>query len=571
MKKFIISMVFIVSMWCSYCLAAGEVPVLSQIEYDIKVNSNGSINVTELWKISELNSNVINMNLQIQDLKFSDVSDIKITRGATNFESGDYNKENIKTGNYTVNNDNGKVNILCGIGRYKDISISYTVKDRVTLYEDCADLELLLLDRSNGIIANSINGKISYPTKVNKNTDVYAWKMFADINYEIENKDLEKVVFDANGINEDGVRVRVLMPNSKFQSVSNIIGKLKLEEIISEEKDLVFSSNLKNTVVKFLIALVEGTILVVIISKTFKYIKEFGKLFKNEPVKKIKYSRELPYNGITPGQAAFTKDVNLLKIGDVFSAALLNMKFKGIIDITYRGETNNLDNAYIKILEISPELEVEEKPVFDFLVDCMDKFQKADLSISLKMLQKYISHTTSDVSKLKKEMQETIKHSISSYNPKADKTVNRRTKAIVVYVGIVILALIIPGFLFDLFTLRAWILIISLINIMFCTNIVVRTNILGEEGIAHKEKLKALERYMLDFSKFKHQGVPELSIWEFYLIYAMAFGISKNVLDQISACYPNLEETNFMDNYIAARNIEMCNFKNSFLMSTSSK
>ena len=49
----------------------------------------------------------------------------------------------------------------------------------------------------------------------------------------------------------------------------------------------------------------------------------------------------------------------------------------------------------------------------------------------------------------------------------------------------------------------------------------------------------------------------------------MGFGITKQVLEQIIACYPNLGDTSFIQSYDICNHMLKCNFKRSFLFATS--
>ena len=62
-----------------------------------------------------------------------------------------------------------------------------------------------------------------------------------------------------------------------------------------------------------------------------------------------------------------------------------------------------------------------------------------------------------------------------------------------------------------------------------------------------KEKLKGLKKYMEDFSMMKEKSVPELILWEKYLIYATVFGIADKVLKQLKVVYPQLTDTEYLN------------------------
>ena len=71
---------------------------------------------------------------------------------------------------------------------------------------------------------------------------------------------------------------------------------------------------------------------------------------------------------------------------------------------------------------------------------------------------------------------------------------------------------------------------------------------LTQKGMDFKEELEGLKRYMEDFSMLDKREVPELVIWEKYLIYATVFGIADKVLKQLKVKYPQLSDEEYLRN-----------------------
>ena len=103
MKKSIITFVFLITLCCSFSFSAERLPEFGGIDFDIKLNSDGTMDVIETWNMIELYSNVLKINVQTNA---EQVSDIKVFRKSeetiVDFISGDYKEDTIKTGNYTV-------------------------------------------------------------------------------------------------------------------------------------------------------------------------------------------------------------------------------------------------------------------------------------------------------------------------------------------------------------------------------------------------------------------------------------------------------------------------------------
>ena len=71
-----------------------------------------------------------------------------------------------------------------------------------------------------------------------------------------------------------------------------------------------------------------------------------------------------------------------------------------------------------------------------------------------------------------------------------------------------------------------------------------KLNILTQTGVDEKNKWDAFQKYMEDFSLLKEKEIPALVLWEKYLVFATAFGISEKVLKQLKIVYPQIDDIN---------------------------
>lgn len=56
-----------------------------------------------------------------------------------------------------------------------------------------------------------------------------------------------------------------------------------------------------------------------------------------------------------------------------------------------------------------------------------------------------------------------------------------------------------------------------------------------------------LRNYLLDFSTFQDRKVADLALWDRYLVYATAFGISKEVAEQLALAQPQVTDEQWLD------------------------
>ena len=78
----------------------------------------------------------------------------------------------------------------------------------------------------------------------------------------------------------------------------------------------------------------------------------------------------------------------------------------------------------------------------------------------------------------------------------------------------------------DSFKIYLLILLLSVISLVFLYNNKKRT----VEGTYEYKKWKAIRNYLRDFGSFNDKEVPEIELWEKYLVFATLFGCSKKIL-----------------------------------------
>ena len=72
---------------------------------------------------------------------------------------------------------------------------------------------------------------------------------------------------------------------------------------------------------------------------------------------------------------------------------------------------------------------------------------------------------------------------------------------------------------------------------------------LTESGQTYAGECLGLKRYMEDFSNFSDRGALDLVMWNWYLVYAAAFGISDKVAREFARAYPEVNDPRWLDTY----------------------
>lgn len=71
--------------------------------------------------------------------------------------------------------------------------------------------------------------------------------------------------------------------------------------------------------------------------------------------------------------------------------------------------------------------------------------------------------------------------------------------------------------------------------------------VLTDQGQDIAGRTLGLKRYMEDFSNFTDRGAADLALWDWYMVYAAAFGISDRVMRELAKAYPQVNDPAWLD------------------------
>lgn len=476
--------------------------------------------------------------------------------------------------------------ILGGTRKYE---ISYTIKDAIANYDDCSELYWKFVGEDFEINAKKITGTITLPQNVDKKSDIKVWGHTEDLNGEIHVTGKDKVEFEINRFRHGRfIELRIAIPEEISIYSSRSYNKT-LQDIIDEETVWAEEANRKRERKQFLtniVAIVICTIAFIIDALIIKQIiknKEKLKILKKyKPTQKFEYFRDIPKENATPAEALYllhsrTNGFYNSEIGNVFSATLLNLSLKKFIEFEVTKNEKNKEKITIKIVDgynIENLANKDEKAIFEFLVRACKK----DKSITAKELEKYIKSNSSKVVSLKSKIDRGTEQTLVNNGEFDKKSSNEKEKYIAGLVGYIFLIIfaIITSFIFGIvissITLIGTLslILVSIIGLIYNLKVQNNINVYTQNGVDEQEKWKGLKKYMQDFSMLDRREIPELAIWEKYLVYATAFGIADKVLKQLKIVYPEIESMNNFNTGIYMGMMMNTSFSSSFSNAISS-
>ena len=563
LKKYIFSILFLFSLFLLWNTAVYASDLeLNDLKYDVTLNENGTANVTEFWDISIEDTNTLFKTFEMDRAKFSGITNVSLVE-TTNGIRKDFTR--INTEKYHVDKNcfyaliNSKKQFEIAWGVHEDDSyakrtfeMNYTIIDAVKNYADCSEFYWQFISKNSAIPAKKVTGTITLPSDVLVDEDFRVWA-HGPLNGNIIKTSNNTVSFEvANLSSNTMLEARVITPTYVFENNKNISSSAKLDSILSQEQTWAEEANRKReaiakkqkitkytTIAFFTLSNILGIVLAIfLIKKTKKYKEELQKAPNFKPTIPSKYYRDIPNENSTPAQAAFIyyfKTSSLsAHLPNAISATMLDLCMKKYLSFEM------LEGKKIKII-LTPNMDPNLLPKDELLIYQMLEKVSSTKQFTMKEFEKYCKNHSSSFLQQYNLINSYAKTELEAqgyYDKMLMKQFENWTGK---GIGFVFLAFVSLCMLVNI--------IPSIICAVYCFKISGRYHTLTQKGVDEKEAWIGLKNYMEDFSMMDEKEVPELALWEKYLVYATAFGISDKVLKQLKVIYPQISDTQYMTSH----------------------
>lgn len=590
-KMLIMLLVFFFSLLIGNQVKAGSIK-LNKLDFEIQLNEDGSMDVVENWNAKITDTNTMFKDFYLDSSKFKKITNVEVYR----VSSG--NKQKLtqidkemyhvtKNCYYGLPISGNKFEIAWGVSvngtETRNYQVKYKVVDVIKTYADCSELYWQLVGTDNAIPVTKLTGTIKLPKAVAEKNNIRGWA-HGPYNGNITVSE-DKVYLDVDYL-DTGVMVeaRIAVLEDLF-SKNKRVDKSKFSEILAEEqswadqanrerekyiKDIERSKRIEKIIaVAYIIATIALTIFLI-----YNLIKNGIKARQTEKRKmpKLDYFRDIPNKEASAGDAAYLyyhRNGSFRKnISKILSATLLQLSLKKYIAFS-EDKTKAKPQVRINILNNTEQLETltkDEVTVLSMLKDVTRKTNKVGeiATFTMKEFEKYAKDKCEIFMKKIEAIEVEVKsHQIvlKNYSNENEKKVNQSTTKAILYVTFGITGVIVTIPLFPWLTIPAILLILNSIPHFSMAK---KVNELTDKGLEEKAKWVGLKKYMEDFSLLNEREVPDLKLWEKYLVFATAFGIADKVLKQLKIKYPELQNSD-VDNYSYIHMLYHSSLNNSFI------
>lgn len=586
LKKILIMIIVstIISMFLVFSITEDsrteQMQYLNHLNYDVSLNQDGSINVIETWDVYVKDTGTLFKNFSLSNYLYGNITDVKVKDLENNLELTQIYQEVYHVGNnlfYALDIGGNVFEIAWGTGMStssgnRKYQVSYKIEDVITSYYDCQEFYWKFIEEGkNAIPVKSLIGTIRLPQNVGNIENLKVWG-HGQVNGNIEKISNNLVEFEISNLRPSAMlEVRVVTTEEIFDVSENKERKYhNIDKIIEEETEWSSETNGQSMIAKMVLIAIYVIIFIIYIVKIVKYRriskKENDGIIKRE----LKYYREIPREGdSTPNEAVYLYLFEKEKLetstvqSQMVASTILNLCLKKIITLEIEGE-----NIYIYLIENGESLKKEEYQIYKLL----EEASKGKEKLEIKELNEYAKKHYSNYSVYINGMVNETKNELYNmqYINKKEENAYRKSKSasmffngiLAIYVFLLAFSAIIhiPSFeiLIDVSIAIGWkesistfligilpLVIVILYSLHLKSKIENKIAVITQKGYDEKIQWKALKRFLEEYSLLDDKEIPQLAVWEKYLVYATAFGIANKVIEQMKAKYPTifLEDT----------------------------
>ena len=427
--------------------------------------------------------------------------------------------------------------------------IEYTVTDVVVVHNDIAELAWNTLGDGYRENIGDYEVKVILP---NSDSDYRVW-LHGPLNGNIERTNNKEALGTFNFLGAyNPVSVRLIFDKSLVPNATKVSGLTAKNAIIDYQTELSDEANRereriqKQNMILIIASSVWALIAISLAVSVYLREKNMKKTAFN-----MEYFRDFPAS-YGPEVLEFLIDKNVTEKS--LSATILNLIYKKVLKVEVIDR--KLKDDYKLVLQEYDEstLTETEKIALNLIINEVGNSKEVVLST----IKKHCS-TLSNANNVMDLYNDFIRKSKSLGKSELffAKTPGIVASTVIFSLLGIILAFI--SFGLDL----SWLGIIIIILMIFLIIFVITRKFYTKKGAEHYAKWMAHKKFLEDFSRFNEKELPEVTLWDKYLVYAVVLDCADKLSKEMELKMPNMDTTNttyvgynpYMTHYFITSNI----------------
>lgn len=411
----------------------------------------------------------------------------------------------------------------------KTFGIRYRVLNAAVKYNDTGELYWKFMGDETDVKTENFRVKITIPAGAAKD-DI---RLFGhgSLSGNMEILDGRNVLLTVEKLPPHNfVEARVLFPKGLIGDSQRVVNKDMLPSIMSEEERWAEEANARRIKARlalgfsFVFALFE---ILLIFYLYIKYDKEFKTRFDGE------YFRELPGN-YSPAVLSVLWNFGRVQPRDITATIMDLVRRKYLLmnveQIEIKGVIKHKienDHTFELNKDKDPEaLSPHEKYLIDWLISTIGNGTK----VSLKEIEQY-SKSVKGAENFKADFDawgEYVKREAEGFGFFDRNTMKGQIYGVVTAVA----GMVYGGYTAAVHRNVAGFLILLAVSfILLVYSLLIKRR--SKSGAEQYKMWKAFKRFLMHFSRLDKANLPAVTIWEYYLVYAITLGVAKEVIKQL--------------------------------------
>lgn len=540
---------------------------IEQYYIDAKILENGDVDVSEIFVVDGT-FNGYNMNLSYistkSSVRASDISNIKvysldydekISFDTFNADFIEFSLVNYASAGesmkYTIDptSTGYSIKMFYPINREKIIlRLDYTIEDIVTLHDGFAEFYWNFFSGELADEIGDLNVRVTLPGS--DSSDYFRFWAHGPLEGEIDdisNSENNIVYARISSLESYGMLdIRITFADNLVDGITKYSNQ-SFSEIVAEEMAIAEKTNAlrKEIKIKWWGAVIGTIVFYVFVVMAFLYI--YFKYDKERDASfKLKYNREF-IDDYNVEVVDYLMNRNITE--NALSASIMNLIYKKNIKVE---KIENVKNGYIFTLLNRDNLNATENALVDFLFITVGN----NNTFTTTALKKYASNTKTCQTFMNTY---TKWKSMVIKDGEKQEFFEKKSKYIVIPFVFLVYSIILTFFIANNnieFIPGIITVLVAIIFMIYVMTFSKKT----KKGIEHFAKWQAFKRFLNDFGNFSVKELPEIILWERYLVYATVFGLADKVEKAMNVKISeigNVQIDTFTLNYIT--NIHIAN------------
>lgn len=543
----------------SACTEKGDLWINSA-EITAVLDENGTLTVKETWRVkTSSDEGYRNLYREIDtfDEKFGKASefvflgaknanvDYPIESSVKNMDDDyEYNVSHYKNKSYVIQNGSkyeiGVIIPRISSGDTATVTFSYLYNNFAGAYADVAELDWKPFSSSFSMYIDKLTMTITMPAAVDyaDQENTFAW-LHCTAESEIAlNKNVISVTANKIPAGTD-VGVHSLVSTSAFSSLNKTSSESKKSTLIAQEDAWQIEYEKQQRLLAVLgIVDIVGSVFLILCAVALALLSHRFGPYRN---KNKEYLREIPDGWTAAGMGEFFyyyKGGAARHSGALLSATMLDLARRDYLDIL-----PDKKNDYLIGVRAVPQAQKDDLRDFEYeLMVLLSKVQEScGGAFSMKQFEAYAKK---NITVVNRQTQAFLKKASAGFNRAKYVSKNNRWQSVGALFGFFCFLIAAISFVF-LSRFFAYLVYGGALAGIISFFGIYRIPKLTPEGDKIHAQTIALRDYMLDFSNLKEYDVPQLVLWEEYLVYATMMGISEKVVKNLKLVYKELQDPHF--------------------------